>query len=85
MNRLLQSAFICVLSGPMCSAAGNYLLISKAELAEVRRKAGTSEWARDIHENLIARADQALSRPLAFPGRGGQLPSAHPAQGTGAD
>lgn len=74
MNARLRSACICVLLSAPGPAADHYLLISKAEFAEVQRKAETLEWARAIRDELIARAGRALSRPLDFPARGGQWP-----------
>jgi hypothetical protein len=56
------------------AATDHYLLLSRAQLEEARSKAGKYEWAAKIKDGLLARAEQALAKPVTLPNRGGQWP-----------
>ena len=56
------------------AAAGDYLLISEAEVQAVKRKAAEHEWAKQVLDELLDRARSRLREPVELPDRGGQWP-----------
>ena len=74
MRPLIAFGFIVLLASAGVAAPPAYLLISESELAEARRKADEHPRARQVLDDLLERAEEALGRPVELPARGGQWP-----------
>lgn len=70
---VVSAVLFAVLAG--CSPSNSsYLLVDQAEIDAARAKAERHQWARAALDDLLARAEKALSEPVRLPDRGGQWP-----------